>query len=622
MADTVGNLNVKLGADSSQAESGLKQFRDSLAQTVSRVDPMVNAVNKLTSAFTGFNIGGFAGQFQSVFQPLQNFVNNAMNRNIAGMASDTVNLVTTLANLGREGLNTVASQSKLADQLGTTQEAIAGLTDIARRAGQEAEVFQTAFGRFSGEMGRLREEVFAGNFDSPLSRSLRRMSIDVQELALLRPEQQLGRIGDALQRINGQDRRAIAESIFGGPRFVGAFTPFLYGRERGSSGIDNAMREVVEQGRGGAEFARQAREADRAMKELKHSFDNIFQQFSIEIGLAFAPMTKDLSEWLKDHGPEVRNWFRELARDIKDTAEVTAGFVRNVRDLIRETQNLNAQGHRGNELDSQTRVRSDALRQLEALNRGEQTPFWREVERRRQAGTLENPVQVEGALRRDMAERWQATYREVRRLQMDAFLGSPLGQMISEFGQRVFSGPPVATPPSEAYTYSTPAGQTMGPMIPDDLRNARQLETRTREADASARQLLETWRESRQTIGLAGDELELFRRRQAGASSEMLQSLREASAQRGLANYLMSMASKPVMTEQVRFAGPAIQGSVEAYRAMIAMMQDDSKRRMSAEEIVARFAPQWVEEQQKTREIQEQIRDILGQGGFIPAGGF
>lgn len=298
MANNVSDVSVKLSTDPQQFIRGFETARASVA-------PLAGAINNLNSSLTSFNFGGFAARFTSLAGPLQNLAANAMARNIPGMAVDSVNLAAALASIGSESLRTAASQMRMADMLGVTQEGFQGLNILATRTGIELEDITQLVSKFNGRIGEMRQ-AFARGEVSPLVGHLRVLGIEAERFSRMTTGDQLKELARGLETVsNAQSRRFLLGQFFGEREATTAMR--LLGR--GAEPLIDAETEAVRRGLVLYGERRQAVEdAARAQRELNAEIENSWNAFGRELGVRTAPAAKAAAESLRPGTPENEFW--------------------------------------------------------------------------------------------------------------------------------------------------------------------------------------------------------------------------------------------------------------------------------------------------------------------------
>jgi hypothetical protein len=107
-------------------------------------------------------------------------------------------------------LNTIDSQAKLADRLGTSTEALVGLTHAGDLAGVSADQLATAMEKMS------RNVADAGMGGKSAMDTLEKLGLKFSDLAQLKPEEQLGIVADHLNQLSSAGEKSkIAVELFG-----------------------------------------------------------------------------------------------------------------------------------------------------------------------------------------------------------------------------------------------------------------------------------------------------------------------------------------------------------------------------------------------------------------------
>lgn len=112
--------------------------------------------------------------------------------------------------LVKESFAHIEAQTRLADRLGITTEAMGGLTSQAEHAGSSMESLAQAMTIME------RNLASAGDKGNEAGFALKALGLNVKELIALKPDEQMAEIGGALDKVkNAADRTQIAMALFG-----------------------------------------------------------------------------------------------------------------------------------------------------------------------------------------------------------------------------------------------------------------------------------------------------------------------------------------------------------------------------------------------------------------------
>lgn len=427
MADTVGSLNVKLGADPSGLQSGLASFQDMMTKTVSRIDPMIQSVNRLNTAFTGVNIGGFAEKFQKVFDPLTGMFSNAASGNLTGVLGDAVNLFSNLGQIGTDAMARLDRQARAAGRFGASQEEFSAIAEMARRAGIETDRLDYGLERIQIVLGQLRQEVGQGLPTSPMIDAFERLGISAQSAARMSVPQVFRSLRDAWRNDSNRSDRAFAfEEIFTrrGRDFLRVFNP-----EFGS--FEENMSRSLGSGRGlTTESAQQIQDSARAQRELSREFEGMWDSFGKGIARGQAAWVSWLASMGRDGqvrraASEVGEMFGRAVGEsygspilfFRSALRDSASIRQRMQEADSYSRNLTVVEETNAELETANQIsRQNQRTQIDMLNTMGMTAREAAIFRRERAGASQVELDIERSLDRQLtaAERISSVQKQAK----------------------------------------------------------------------------------------------------------------------------------------------------------------------------------------------------------------
>ncbi len=203
--------------------------------------------------------------------------------------------------------------AKMSKRTGIGVEALSALEHAAGLSGSSIESLE----RSLVAMAKFMHIASTGSKES--TDVLEDLSLTLDDLQRLSPEQRFLKLADSLSKIDDPTRRAgLAMKVFGksGTELI----PLL---EHGAAGIDELMRHAEELGLVlSQEDAAAAEVMNDAMDDLNKSVRSVF----FALGRELLPVAKDLVEWITAQVPAIRDWIaenRELLTTIAKVAGVT-----------------------------------------------------------------------------------------------------------------------------------------------------------------------------------------------------------------------------------------------------------------------------------------------------------
>lgn len=215
--------NLKKGLD--KAVSDAKGFKKVLTADIGK--GLTSSLDSLFNIDSSAIMGSVAGPLGMV----AGIVGGALKAAFAAAAAAAAAFLGTLAYLGYQSIDLVGDQDDLAQQLGTTQAAIARLQHAAMLAGVGGDELGSAMKKLNGQLGQPSKE---------FTKSVESLGIKVTDLQKMRPEQRMAAIADGLKNINSPAAQAAAAiDLFG--KSGQNLLPLLSG---GSEGLKEAAAEA------------------------------------------------------------------------------------------------------------------------------------------------------------------------------------------------------------------------------------------------------------------------------------------------------------------------------------------------------------------------------------------
>lgn len=267
MASAVGNLVVRLSAQTQRFQRGMAGARGTLNRFASGIGGLIRRVGGLGMALAG--IGGAAG----------------------------------MALMVRSSFKSIDAAAKLSDQIGITTEKLVGLRHAAEITGTGGAKLDAAL---QVMQKRLGEVALKGT--GAAAPALEAIGLSAKELIRLSPDEQFRAIADAMGGLSTQsERNAVTANIFSRANQALVNTLAL-----GSKGLDEMQSEAE---RLGLTFSRveaaKIEEANDAITRMKSAIGAVANTLAI----ALAPTVQKVAEW-----------FVSITPKIQETAE-TIGFA-------------------------------------------------------------------------------------------------------------------------------------------------------------------------------------------------------------------------------------------------------------------------------------------------------
>ncbi len=297
MAKTISSLNVRLGSNIKGLTSGLAAAASSVKGFASRITSSVGStmarVGKLAS------IGGLLG--------------GALGGLGAGM-------------LAKSSLADIDAIGKLADRLGMTTAALAGLRYAGQLAGVGTEEITNAINRMLVNVGKAADDT------TELTTMLLQYGVSAKDLAAMDTESQFKALAGVIASIKSPaDRARLATEAFG--RSGANLLPLL---QQGAAGIEAAQREAE---RLGITFNRldasRVEAANDAMTKLGASIRGVFNR----IVIAIAPTIQSIADGLTSAGASIGSWLGSwiptiISRITAATQQVYAAITSIVAPIV------------------------------------------------------------------------------------------------------------------------------------------------------------------------------------------------------------------------------------------------------------------------------------------------
>ncbi len=173
--------------------------------------------------------------------------------------------------LTKQTFASIDATAKMADQIGTSTEALIGMRNAADEVGVSSETMDSALAMMSKRLGGGSDQVAGGLEDIGLSLS---------DMLGLDPAEQFRKIADGVSKLETQEKKAAAVTdIFGksGAELINVL-------DQGRAGIDAATQETVDLGTAFSRVdAAKVEEAVRAMHDLDDAFTGVKQRLAIEL---------------------------------------------------------------------------------------------------------------------------------------------------------------------------------------------------------------------------------------------------------------------------------------------------------------------------------------------------
>lgn len=224
----------------------------------------------------------------------------------------------------RQQFAAIDSIGKMSERLGIATEQLSGLHHAAGMAGIGTNTLDMALQR----MARRTSEAARGSGEAV--GALQELGLSARTLSQLSPDRQLGRVADALNRVQGQsDRIRLAFKLFDSEGVA-----LLNLTQEGSEGIA-AM--VAEAERLGLTFDKAGFEkikaANDAVTRLKSAFTGVWRTAAIQI----APAVERVAKWIST-SMERAGTLQSIFRGIGNTFHSIRNFVDQIRVLFIKTQ--------------------------------------------------------------------------------------------------------------------------------------------------------------------------------------------------------------------------------------------------------------------------------------------
>lgn len=220
----------------------------------------------------------------------------------------------------RGTMDSIDSQAKLADRLGTSTEAMIGLTHAGDLAGVSGETLAASLEKMSRNLADAERGA------KPINDALQQMGLGIKDLRGLTPDEQLGKIADGLQTVGTAGQRgAIAVDLFG--KSGAAMTTIL---ADGSQGL----RDMAKDAEGlGLMFSRmdaaKVEQANDAMSRVAAMLRGGFQQAAIAISPVLEAISNSLVQSAQNAGG-----FGTVVGKVLDAVKVGLGTLGDAWNVV------------------------------------------------------------------------------------------------------------------------------------------------------------------------------------------------------------------------------------------------------------------------------------------------
>lgn len=289
----IGTLAVRIGADTSGLDRGLRQSRSNLDQFGRQTRQTVNRMGQLGIAAGAAGAALFAG-------------------------------------LVRNGLQAIDEQAKLARSIDGTIDGLRGLSEAAADAGISKQAVAQSAQILNQRLGEARRGTGAA------ADQLDRLGLSAEDLSRMDVDQRMATIADRMRDL-GFDSQQTGDAL----RQLGIRNrEMTLLMQQGGDAIRAARAEVDEFGLSISEVdARQIEAANDAMRRVTRTFEVIRNQVTI----ALAPILTELAGRLNDAAHEAGG-FRQASADAAETGIRAFGHLADVVEGLRRTFLLLGQG--------------------------------------------------------------------------------------------------------------------------------------------------------------------------------------------------------------------------------------------------------------------------------------
>lgn len=279
----VGNLTVKIGADTSGLKAGVAESEKTMDGFATGISGAIKFLAKFAAAAT------------------------------AAGAAIAVALV-------HNSLETIDAQYKLAKQLGGTTEGVQALDRAAQLAGVSSEELRKSMQTLDTRLGEA-----ARTAEGPTSEALKRLGLSVKDLTKLDADERLAKLADRMVELgySTQQQNDILRQL--GIRSKEVFQIIA----DGGDSIREARKNIKDFGVAISEVdAKQIEIANDALTNINMAFKGIANQVAIQL----APIMTHVSELIGDYAKEHRGFGGIVEEAMIKAIRVYAWFVDGIKD--------------------------------------------------------------------------------------------------------------------------------------------------------------------------------------------------------------------------------------------------------------------------------------------------
>ena len=248
---------------------------------------------------------------------------------LAGKAVDAFAVAGTAAAAGlavliTNSIDTITANTRLADRLQLSTQALGGFQLAARSVGVDAETATGFLTHLSVSVGE------AQNGSEELQGTFARLGIDLQSFIQLNNDQKLNAIADAFAKIGSAAERAdLAKKLGGrsGAELVNVLA-------KGSAGLQEATDKATNFGLAiNRVDSAKVEQAHQAFEDLKATIDGLITQLTVQLSPFISALAKQVTEWAtssKGNVMEVQDGFESFLETLAEISDyfslLKAGF--------------------------------------------------------------------------------------------------------------------------------------------------------------------------------------------------------------------------------------------------------------------------------------------------------
>ena len=238
-----------------------------------------------------------------------------------GLASMAARAATALGGVIPHQMEAIDASAKLADTLGISTEALAGLQHAANLSGVSGELLTDSIGKMERVIGE------AVNGSKTAQDAIGALGLDFYQLATQKPEQTFAQIADALNAIaNPSQRAAAAQEIFG--RSAKELMPLL---REGSVGLGAMSAEAEKLGLSMSRVdAAKVEQANDALTKVQGLLTGLLNTLVVEISPYITKAAEDFIAWGTSGGNASKMVVSAVSQVLKGVA-----FLADTIDVVR-----------------------------------------------------------------------------------------------------------------------------------------------------------------------------------------------------------------------------------------------------------------------------------------------